>query len=217
MRSFKKHIFFYRGYSQALFFLTLILHIWFSPPDLFEGTWVDGLIDAVGIGSLILGELLRIWAVSHAGKCTRSRHLKAPVLITTGPYVYIRHPIYLGNFLIGLGMVLLADALAFIPVFLILFALQYRAIVFEEERFLSKRFGEEFSRYCDLIPKYFPKSIGIGSGFKFGFGRALFPLKEIGTIWGIILGGFFFEWIESPLHRQWISGLYHWITKGAIQ
>lgn len=214
MRSFTERLFFYRGYTQALFFLALTIYVCFSPPDLFEGTWADAFIDAFAIGSLISGELIRIWALSHAGKWTRSRRLKAPRLVTTGPYAYIRHPIYVGNFLIGLGMVVISEALVFIPVFLVLFAAQYRAIVFEEERFLSKRFGGEFSRYCDLTPKYFPKSIGIGSSFEFE--RPQLPLKELGTIWGIVLGGSFFEWIESPLHRQWVSSLYDWIIKGAI-
>ncbi|MFQ5851621.1 MAG: methyltransferase family protein [Candidatus Binatia bacterium] len=204
MGFFKKHIFFYRGYTQALFFLMLIFYIWFSPPNFFEGTWGDTLIDAVGIASLIAGELLRVWAVSHGGKWMRSRRLKVPMLITTGPYAYIRHPIYAGNFLIGLGMVVVADALSFIPVFLILFVLQYHAVVSEEESFLSEQFGEEFNRYRARVPKYFPVGISIRSSF--AFGRNL-PLKEFGTVWGIIVGGFFLEWIESPLHRGWIVGL----------
>lgn len=214
MRSFTERIFFYRGYTQALFFLALTLYIWFSPPDLFEDTWVDGLLDAAGISCLMAGELLRIWAVSHAGKWTRSRHLKAPRLVTSGPYAYSRHPIYLGNFLIGLGMVVLSEALAFIPAFLILFAFQYHIIISEEERFLRERFSEEFDRYRAQVPKYFPVRVYMGRGR--AFGRNL-PLKELGTAWGIVIGGFFFEWIESPPHRQWISGLYNWMTKGVIQ
>ncbi len=212
MRFFKGPIFFYRGYAQAFFFLVLTLYVWFSPPeDIFEGTWIDTLIDTVGIGCLILGELLRILAVSHAGEWTRSRRFKAHMLITTGPYAYIRHPIYVGNFLIGLGMVLLSEAWSFIPVFALLFAIQYGAIISEEERFLSDKFGKEFDRYRARVPKYFPVEISIRSGLAFGKN---FPLKELGTLFGIVIGGSFFEWIESPLHRHWILALYHWLTGG---
>ena len=38
----------------------------------------------MGIAYLSLGALLRIWAVSHPGKHTRSRSIKAPALTTTG-------------------------------------------------------------------------------------------------------------------------------------
>jgi hypothetical protein len=110
-------------------------------------------------------------------------------------------------------MVVISEALVFIPIFLVLFAIQYSAIVSEEEAFLSERFGTEFDRYRDRVPKYFPVGVDIGSSS--GFGRSL-PLKEFGTAWGIVIGGFFFEWMESPLHRQWVSNLYSWIINGAI-
>lgn len=212
MRSSKKPLFSYRGYAQALFFLVLILYVWFFPSDHLEGTWMDSLMDSTAIGLLISGELLRLWAVSHAGKCTRSRSLKAPLLVTTGPYAYLRHPIYLGNFLIGLGMVIVAEAFIFMPIFLALFAWQYRVIVSEEERFLSEKFGAEFERYRARVPKYLPIGWRFGSDFAFG---THFPLKELGTVWGIVVGAFFFEWIESPLHRQWILNLYHWLMRAS--
>jgi hypothetical protein len=45
----------------------------------------------------------------------------------------------------------------------------------------------------------------LGNHFHFG---------ELGTLFGIAVGGFFFEWIESPLHRQWVWAVYHWLTGG---
>jgi len=210
MKFFNKGLFFFRGYNQALFFICLVLYVLVLPPsDLFEGTWMDTLVDALGIGSLMLGGFLRIWAVSHVGKCTRSRRLKARFLVTTGPYVYIRHPIYVGNFFIGSGMVILSEAFILLPVFLVLFTFQYRSIVAAEEEFLAAKFEGEFTRYAQLVPKYMPRTVL--SGLRLSFGRN-FPLKELGTTWGVVVGGIFFEWIESPVHRHWILVLYHWLT-----
>ena len=212
MRFLKRPIFFYRGYNQALFFLTLIIYVWFFPPsDTFEGLWMDTFIDHLGIVSLICGAFLRVWAVSHVGRCTRSRRLKATVLVTTGPYAYVRHPIYVGNFFIGLGMIILSEALVFMPAFLLLFTFQYRAIISTEDEFLKRKFGEEFDRYCLSVPRYIPRSLP--ARLDFSLGRD-FPPKELGTVWGIIVGAFFFEWIESPLHRQWLLSFYHWLTGG---
>ena len=58
MRIIKEHMFFCRGYNQALFFLALVLYVWLSPPDIFEGTWVDVAMDAIGIAGVASGELL---------------------------------------------------------------------------------------------------------------------------------------------------------------
>ncbi len=214
MKFFRRNFFFYRGYTQALFFMTLILYVWsFPSPDPFWKRWMDTFLDAVAIFSLISGELIRLWAVSHAGKATRSRRLKAQLLVTTGPYAYLRHPIYLGNFLIGLGIVVISGSFIFVPIFLLLFVLYYHAIISEEEGFLRERFGMAFEQYRARVSKYFPIRIHVGRDLLFG--RHL-PLKELGTACGILVGGFFFEWIESPLHRRWIIGFYDWLTKGGI-
>ena len=57
------------------------------------------------------GELLRIWAVSYAGSETRTTKLGASVLVTQGPYAYVRNPLYLGNLLIYFGVSIMANSL----------------------------------------------------------------------------------------------------------
>jgi hypothetical protein len=78
-----------------------------------------------------------------------------------------------------------------------------------KEKFLKEMFGVEFDLYCRLVPKYVPRAIPRLKGFSFGRN---FPLKELGTMWGIIIGAYFLEWLKSSLHRRSIVDLFHWLA-----
>jgi protein-S-isoprenylcysteine O-methyltransferase Ste14 len=198
-------LFFFSRCAQGLFLVSLMIYTWFFPPSgiFAEGTWTDAFTDTVGIGSLIAGGLLRIWAVSHGGRCSRSRRAQTPKLITTGPYAYIRHPIHVGNLLIGLGMIFLSEAFPLTLLFLAFFALRHVIIIPAEEEFLKEKLGEEFDLYCELVPKYIPRALP-GQGFSFG---SHFPLSELGTAFGILLASLIVEWLESPLHHDWVLSI----------
>jgi protein-S-isoprenylcysteine O-methyltransferase Ste14 len=206
----KSRVFFYRGYLQGLFIALLVTYVWFFPVHSLLRGRLDTFADIIGIGNLVLGAILRIWAVSHPGRHTRSRTIKAPSLITAGPYACVRNPIYLANFLIGLGLVVLAEAIILIPVYFIVFGLPYRKIVDQEEGFLRNKFGDEFRRYCEAVPRWLPRLKNTARMFTFG---PNFHRREFGTTFGILVGGLFFEWIESPSHRAWITFLHQWIAE----
>lgn len=126
-------------------------------------------------GSLLIfaGELLRVWGVGYAGKTTRSDHVEAPVLVTAGPYSYVRNPLYAGNFFIGLGFSIMAAGGVIYPpgLFIILFFIfssfiVYGTIIPLEEAFLTEKFGEDFVNYKNYVPRLIPwkKPYGIKNG-----------------------------------------------------
>ena len=180
--------------AQVLFLLSLIIWTWFfSPSGFFEkDSWMDAFSDTAGIGGLIAGALLRLWALSHGGRCSRLRRAKTPKLITTGPYSYIRHPIYVGNLLIGLGMIFLSEAFPLTLLLLAFVALHHCVIIRAEEEFLKEKLGEGFARYCERVPRYFPLALPT-QGLSLG---KHFPLCELATACGIFLAGFIVEWLE---------------------
>jgi protein-S-isoprenylcysteine O-methyltransferase Ste14 len=114
---------------------------------------------AAGLPIAAAGELIRLWGVSIAGSETRvTGGVGASQLITSGPFAYVRNPLYLGNILIyvGLGIASMALFPWLQGAALLFFAYQYRSIVSLEEEFLLKKFGDTYRRYRDAVPRFMP-------------------------------------------------------------
>jgi len=81
---------------------------------------------------------------------------RADSLNTKGFYSIVRHPIYLGNFLIFFGIVLFSKIWWFILISVLLFWLYYERIIFAEEEFLRNKFGELFLNWAKRTPTIIP-------------------------------------------------------------
>lgn len=90
-----------------------------------------------------------------SGRSTRER--RADVLNTTGMYSIVRHPLYLGNYLIALGISLFPRAW-FLPIIISLaFILHYERVIFAEEEYLETKFGDEFRAWAARVPIIIPR------------------------------------------------------------
>ena len=100
-----------------------------------------------GLGSVIVacGELLRVWAVRHIGAISRTRSTRLGPLVQTGPFALVRNPLYLGNIALWVGFATSAQLVWLIPVFVVVLALEYHAIVQWEEQLLELRRGNEYT------------------------------------------------------------------------
>ena len=124
----------------------------------------SALSAAIGIPIALAGEALRCWAVGYSGVTTRSDHLEVPILVSAGPYGYVRNPLYVGNFITALGFALAftgalsaALALGLIVISLAFMFAVYAVIVPYEEGFLREKFGATFVQYCARVPRVIPK------------------------------------------------------------
>jgi protein-S-isoprenylcysteine O-methyltransferase Ste14 len=106
---------------------------------------------------VLVGLGLRAWAAAYAGAHTRSSSISAPRLVTSGPYGYVRNPIYLGTILLGIGMTGLIGDVRLVPLLLAAFIVLYATIIPAEERFLAATFGDEYARYCHAVPRLIPR------------------------------------------------------------
>lgn len=105
----------------------------------------------IGFVIAALGQLWRIYA---AGVIHKNRRLA-----TTGAYSLVRHPLYLGNFLILWGFTLAAGNWILALVVAAFFAFYYPAAIRYEDFKLKELFGEEWSAWSAGIPAMFPRSL----------------------------------------------------------
>ncbi len=105
------------------------------------------------------GLAIRIITVGRAPIGTSGRNTREQVantLNTSGIYSTVRHPLYLGNYLIFLGMALWPHAWWLAALTSALFALYYERIMLAEEAFLRERFGDKFEAWAERTPSFFP-------------------------------------------------------------
>lgn len=108
----------------------------------------------------LLGELIRIITVGYAPKDTSGRNTTAgqiaEELNVTGLYSIVRHPLYVGNFLMWLGPVLFLQSAWFTVVFALVFWIYYERIMFAEEQFLRRKFGDAYDLWSEKVSAFIP-------------------------------------------------------------
>lgn len=107
-----------------------------------------------------LGLAVRVVTAGVVPANTSGRNTKSQLadsLNTSGIYATVRHPLYLGNFLIGLGVVMVPFAWWLVAVYTLAFWIYYERIMFAEEHFLRQQFGDEFDRWASRTPAFIPR------------------------------------------------------------
>ena len=116
--------------------------------------------EVLGLAVAFLGLAVRILTVGYVPAGTSGRNTLKQVassLNVTGMYSVVRHPIYLGNFLMWLGISLLPRCWWFTVITVLIFWLYYERIMFAEECFLWEHFGEEYREWAARTPAFIPR------------------------------------------------------------
>ena len=131
---------------------------WLPVPFLFIPLIVAGRASAwnwiVGFGLIAIGEATRLAGVAAAGTVTRRRSRTVQRLVTYGIFAWMRNPLYVGNFLIWMGFTVISGVLWFLPIAIVLFAIEYTLIVRYEEGVLESIFGAEYLAYKARTPRW---------------------------------------------------------------
>jgi protein-S-isoprenylcysteine O-methyltransferase Ste14 len=118
--------------------------------------WYKGLCLAVSFAGL----LIRIFTIGHTPKHTSGRNImkqRANQLNTTGIYSVVRHPLYVGNFFIWLGLAMFLGNVWFAVIACLVFWLYYERIMFAEEAFLREKFGDDYLTWASRTPSFIPR------------------------------------------------------------
>ncbi len=124
----------------------------------------SGMTLLVGIALTVMGEAIRWWAVSHIGSVSRTRSSDVRTLIRGGPFARSRNPIYVGNFLIGIGLIGAAGVPLVACLYVVLFAVQYGFIVAWEESRLEAEHGLPYRQYKAEVPRWLGVGRSAGTG-----------------------------------------------------
>lgn len=124
-------------------------------------TWKEVEKDVVvwSLGGAVFGAglYLRICSQMHLHHRLRIRK----ILTTTGPYAYIRNPLYVGNTLLLTGAAFLSELFWFAPLMLIYCAIVYSFVVRHEEAKLTRKYGALYTDYFNRVPRWFPRLRGL--------------------------------------------------------
>ncbi|MBI3608460.1 MAG: isoprenylcysteine carboxylmethyltransferase family protein [Nitrospirae bacterium] len=123
-------------------YLLAIGLVWLAKPV--PVTFVAGLVVVVA------GEAIRIWAAGHLYKNER--------VTTSGPYAYVKNPLYLGTLLIMVGLCVMASNYVLLVIGLAVFVAYYAPFKQRRESDrLRERFGESWVQYDREVPGYLPR------------------------------------------------------------
>lgn len=106
------------------------------------------------------GEIIRIITIGYTPRNTSGRNTEtgqlADELNTTGLYSLVRHPLYLGNFFMWLGPVLFLKSVWFLIIFCLIYWIYYERIMFAEEQFLRRKFGDAYDKWSEKVSAILP-------------------------------------------------------------
>jgi protein-S-isoprenylcysteine O-methyltransferase Ste14 len=141
---------------------------------------------AAGLALVGLGEAVRLAAVGHIGLPSRTRGADVGVLVDSGPYAWVRNPLYVGNLLLwaGLGVVAWPAALVMVP----LLALYYTAIVRWEEANLTVRLGAPYVAYRVRVPRWVPAPPAEAAAGRWSLEKALRSERTTLLVLALVLG-----------------------------
>lgn len=170
-------------YRVRISFIFALLFIWRAQPR--SVTFL-----AIGLLVSLAGIFLRQWAAG----CVK----KMDEVAQTGPYALVRHPLYLGSFLAGLGMLIASTVLTpavskpfldrtlfFWTFFWLLIDAIYRPKIANEEKNLRAKFGSAYEDYQKRVPQIWPRQLKKES---FDFSTFSWDLWKKNREYGSLLG-----------------------------
>ena len=196
--------------GSMLFVLVIAGH-----PAAFMGdSSVDAVFDLTGLLISVAGLLLRVvsrdWKLAHGNDC----------LVVTGPYSVMRHPMYVGSFLAGLGLSIILGSIPFIVIYTICFIAVHARIAQREDAYMDARWPEEHKQYISSVPACLPSITGIFNLVIY-YRRWLSSvskafIRERSAVCGVLAGACVSESVADLLESGWARVHHEVIVWGIV-
>jgi protein-S-isoprenylcysteine O-methyltransferase Ste14 len=208
-------LFRYRGQLPVVLFLLAIPAIFLTEYNELSSGYIHS-VNLIAVSISILGFLIRSYTIGTTPLGTSGRNTERQIaeqLNSTGIYSAIRHPLYLGNYLIWIGIVLYTKNIEFTVIVSLLFWLYYERIMFAEERFLERKFGQPYLDWSNKVPAFIPSFKKFErSSVPFSFKTVL--RREYSGVLATVVGFAYvdqlvrYHWSRSwTLDTKWITAL----------
>jgi protein-S-isoprenylcysteine O-methyltransferase Ste14 len=147
-----------RGVLPAVLVIMSVPVVYLTPVD-HLGTDCMKWITILAVFLSSLGFFIRSWAIGTTPKGTSGRNTEGQVaesLNTLGIYSIVRHPLYLGNYFMWIGIIIFIFNLWFVLLVSLAFWIYYERIMYAEERFLERKFGQAYMDWTKTVPAFIP-------------------------------------------------------------
>lgn len=176
-------LFKHRGWLPVPFLAVPLL----VPGQQTSTTWAAGLL------LITLGELVRIAGVAAAGTVTRRRSRDVQRLVTYGAFAWCRNPLYVGNFLAWMGFTVISGVFWFLPIAIVIFAIEYTLIVRYEEGVLESIFGQEYLDYKARTPRWFGRPPANSTAGQHDWQEAIWSERSTFLQYLVLAAAFYFK------------------------
>lgn len=158
----------------------------------------------------IAGLLIRVVTVGYTPQNTSGRNTAegqvAESLNTSGMYSMVRHPLYLGNYFMWLAVAVLTGDVWFCFSFSLLYTLYYERIMYAEEQFLTRKFGEVYRQWAAATPAILPAFL-LWQRPSLSFSWRKVIKKEKNGLFAIFLLLWIMQcWQHWLQHGDWLTG-----------
>lgn len=177
-----------------------------------ESLWFDLLCFAVAL----CGEVIRFVTVGYAADGTSGRNINGQLAFeinTTGIYSLVRHPLYVGNFLMWLGIALYTRIWWLTLLICVVYFLYYERIIMAEESFLRGKFGDAYAQYARRVPAVLPNFKNYQPNrYKFRVNKAW--KQEPSSIFGLIVVFLLFDVFQDLVSIHRLNLEIYWLVLG---
>ncbi len=182
---------------SRIFAVAILLLMAFTAHSFAEDSLLDVSMEVAGLLLLSVASLGRLWALMYISGNKTSE------LITVGPYLLVRHPLYLFSLIGAVGVGLASESLTVLALVMVFYAVYYAFTMLAEEDRLTRLYGDAYQAYMRRVPRLVPSFASyqepahfevkaskfvrnFGDAMWFVWAFALLHLIEQLHIWGVL-------------------------------